>query len=113
VVGVSEPRELDYGDRRDGYVYVPHVEYTFRVRGREYRGDEVAFGHERLYTSSPDRARRKCAEYPVGAGVAVYFDPSDPSVSCLERGEGTPVLGYAACAAMTAVATGLMGVVVF
>ena len=53
---------------------------------------------------------RHSRTWPAGEGVV---DISEPNVSCLERGEGSPLVGYAACATMTAAAIGVMGVVIF
>ncbi len=62
--------------------YRPHVAYAYAVGGRAYAGDRVRFGLTRY---GLDPAKRLCARYAVGNAVQVYYDPTDPSHSVLER----------------------------
>jgi len=74
-------------------VYVPRIEYVYEVAGRAHRARRITFANE-LYTSWPDRARKKCDRYFEGAKVPVHYDPADPDTACLERFEGSPALGW-------------------
>ena len=56
-----------------------HIVYSYEVQATSYRSNRVAFG-----SYSPAAGRRWLRQYPVGASVAVYFDPRDPSTSVLE-----------------------------
>lgn len=56
-----------------------HIVYSYEVRATPYRSDRVVFG-----SYSPAAGHRWLREYPVGASVAVYFDPRDPATSVLE-----------------------------
>jgi hypothetical protein len=68
----------------DGTTYEVKVQYTYSVDGMDYEGSRLAFG----YTASSgrevhDEIHRKLKEART---VAVRYDPSDPSVSCLSFG---------------------------
>jgi hypothetical protein len=56
-----------------------HIVYSYEVRATSYRSGRVAFG-----SYSPGAGRRWLRQYPVGASVAVSFDPQDPATSVLE-----------------------------
>lgn len=69
--------------------YQPTLSYTYRVDGRQLRGDHVT---SIPFASSGSYASETVARYPAGATVPVYYDPSDPSTSVLENGvQGTPL----------------------
>ena len=62
--------------------YVPELEYSYRV-GREYLGRTINLGfepHRRLAA-----AEEYCASHPVGSELEAFYDPSNPSNSCLDR----------------------------
>jgi hypothetical protein len=63
-------------DRRARHV---HIVYSYEVQAVLYRSGRVAFG-----SYSPEAGRRWLKQYPVGASVAVYFDPENPATSVLE-----------------------------
>ena len=89
-------------------VFVPDVAYAYSLFGVRYEGNTVAFGGY-TYTSFPDRAERKCQEYPVGKEVVVFYDPQDPGSSCLERTPGSPLPGYLAAVLLGAAGISLLG----
>ena len=89
-------------------IFVPDVAYAYSLFGVRYEGNTVAFGGY-IYTSSPDRAERKCQEYPVGKEVVVFYDPRDPATSSLERTPGSPLPGYLAAVLLGAAGIGLLG----
>jgi hypothetical protein len=64
-------------------IFESQIEYSYAVHGREYRSDVLCSGGM-LHTSSRRRAEERCAKYPVGVPVRVFYQPSDPSRSCLE-----------------------------
>lgn len=69
---------------RKNRVYRAVLRYTYSVRGRQYKGRRYALGGE-LDTSSLARAEARCARYPEDSEPEVFFDPSNPKDSCLER----------------------------
>ncbi len=84
-------------------VNVPDVAYTFSVRGQSYQGKRVSLGD-----ISGRFAEEAVRRYPVGATVAVFYDPNDPTDCVLERGlvVGAPaVAGSHPAAGVTSAAT--------
>jgi hypothetical protein len=69
----------------DGASYAPAVVYSYTVAGAQYQGTDITCGAK---VSSGDGAyARACtARYQVGAPVAVYFDPDEPTAAVLEPG---------------------------
>jgi hypothetical protein len=67
--------------------YSPHVEYTYQVGGKEYRGKDITFGFKQGY-GSPAKAEEVTARYPEGGSVTVYYDPANPQKAVLERRAG-------------------------
>jgi len=65
-------------------VYRAKIRYTYSVHGHEFEGRRYALGGE-LDTSSRGRAESRCARYPEDSEPEVYYDPSNPKDSCLER----------------------------
>jgi uncharacterized protein DUF3592 len=64
--------------------YAPIVHYSYEVDGREHAASRISYGG---FTSSSSRsARRVVNRYPVGAEVAIYYDPGDPGTAVLEPG---------------------------
>ena len=61
----------------------PEIAYTYEVNGQIYKGRTVTRG------GISSRGRRfsenVVARYPKGADATVYYNPSNPSESCLER----------------------------
>jgi len=79
-VSVSYQNDDDY--RRVSYL--PKVQFTYQVGGESFTGKRIAFG------SDPDfNTRRKATnfllQYPVGAEVAVFFNPENPSEAVLSQ----------------------------
>ena len=79
------------------------VEYQYTVRDREYKSDNIrARTHDSFY--QPE-AESKLQQYKVGAAVDVYYDPDDPTTSCLEPGivprAAYPTLGVGAFLMLT------------
>ncbi|MCP3902917.1 MAG: DUF3592 domain-containing protein [Planctomycetes bacterium] len=76
-------------------IYEAKIEYDYDVGGSSYRGRTVCIGGE-LNTSFRERAEARCAKYPVGAKVDVFYDPTEPNAACLERRREGAWLGYLA-----------------
>ena len=60
---------------------VPAIEYEFIVRGAKIRGRRVGIGDD----AGGENMEATLARYPLGASVAVYYDPADPTHCVLER----------------------------
>jgi len=57
----------------------PLVLYAYQVDGRMFQGHRVRL------TGLSATASEVIARYPAGASVVVYYDPTDPANSALER----------------------------
>jgi len=62
-------------------INLPTVEYEFSANGQKYTGRRIAIGED----SGGANTEATLARYPVGAAVAVYYDPADPENCVLER----------------------------
>ena len=63
----------------------PEIKYAYAVNGVAFENETIEFGLFRGiltwgYTG------RNLREFPAGRGVRVYYDPGNPSVSCLRPG---------------------------
>ena len=68
--------------------YSATVKYKYQVGKRNYQNDRIHVGGS--YASSiPSKADELAARYYEGAEVDVYFNPDNPSDSCLEKIEET------------------------
>ena len=66
----------------------PLVLYTYQVNGEVFQGHRVRAGDEsgRIRAPGPESsASHTVARYPSGAPVVVYYDPTNPANSALER----------------------------
>jgi Protein of unknown function (DUF3592) len=71
----------------------PAIEYEFFANGRKYTGRRIGIGED----SGGVNTEATLARYPVGAAVAVYYDPADPENCVLER--NPPSFQMQGCAA--------------
>lgn len=63
----------------------PRIEYRYEVGGQSYQSNRV-FAARRFIRSSMDSSDYNLIDkYPVGAVVAVYYNPTNPAESCLIR----------------------------
>ncbi len=69
-------------NRQSGYA--PELEYTYWV-DRQYVGRTINLVFERHQSRA--EAEEYCAGHPVGSELQVFYNPSDPSDACLERGD--------------------------
>lgn len=87
--------------------YRPIVEFTYSVKGRDYRSRSVIL--DTVVGGSRGYAEKRAQRYPVGRIVKVFYDPSDPGRAALEihSGPGWWVLGLGiALLAVALLATG-------
>jgi len=71
--------------------YSATVKYKYQVGKRNYHNGRIHAGGS--YASSiPSKADELAARYYEGAEVDVYFNPDNPSDSCLEKIEETSLL---------------------
>lgn len=67
-----------------GTSYEVKVKYTYTVGGVAYEGSRLAFGYGG--SSGRDAHERIYQKLQAAKTVAVHYDPSEPSVSCLSHG---------------------------
>lgn len=63
----------------------PHIVYKYQVNGYEYQSDQIRAGDVIMSYSGGGSAYDLVDKYPVGLEVTIYYDPSNPSMSCLIR----------------------------
>jgi len=74
------------GIRNNVLAYRLDLAYDYDVQGRRYQGQRVSFSSWDPKTSLNLFNGWTAQRYPVGARVAVYFDPHDPANSVIEPG---------------------------
>jgi hypothetical protein len=67
--------------------FIPRVSYAYAVDGRHYTSDVIRVGLADLGYVREQQARDHLARYPVGAIVAVRYDPQKPELAVLEIGQ--------------------------
>jgi catechol 2,3-dioxygenase-like lactoylglutathione lyase family enzyme len=78
VIVTNAVTTVQYRDAKSGQWYERpqrNLDYTFEVDGRSYTGHVLGFGD--LPEMDVDQ------QFPVGAKVPVYYDPSDPNAAAL------------------------------
>lgn len=65
-------------------MYMPVVEYSYTVGGRDFSSRSIWDGTE--VSGSRDYARRVADRYPVGKTVVVHYDPADSAKAALVVG---------------------------
>ncbi|MBI5945150.1 MAG: DUF3592 domain-containing protein [Chloroflexi bacterium] len=63
----------------------PVVAYQYDVDGKTYQGKTIKAGEQFLNVRIYGQAQATVERYPAGATVTVYYNPSNPSESALER----------------------------
>ncbi len=81
VIGTISRSKVETHTDSDGTSYRARVEYAYRVGGRDYRADRIAFGPN-IATSR--QARQDVARFAAGTEPTVYVDPDDPSRAVLD-----------------------------
>jgi hypothetical protein len=62
----------------------PTINYYYTVASQSFVGSNITAGTQDYYNRG--EANAKASSYTVGSKLAVYYDPKDPAVSCLEPG---------------------------
>lgn len=84
----SQTNYVTHGNGGGSYqtMYSPSVEYSYLVNGQTYKSGSISqFGFS---SSLSYIAEQEAAKYPVGNTVSVYYNPSNPYQSYLERSSG-------------------------
>ncbi|MFH1268870.1 MAG: DUF3592 domain-containing protein, partial [Planctomycetota bacterium] len=67
-----------------GHVDLPIVRFQYRVNGRLFESTKV-FPHQVAWGGRDEWAQRIIDQFRVGQVTVAYYDPEDPSQSCLLR----------------------------
>lgn len=73
--------ELATETRHGKEIRVPRIEYEYAVGFHKFTGKRVSLAE----VIAGSGAKQAIARHPVGASVAVYYDPASPATSVLER----------------------------
>lgn len=63
----------------------PYVLYEYELHGRAYQNTQIKVGDRFLSIRGSREAYDIVDRYPVGASVTVFYDPTNPAESALER----------------------------
>lgn len=88
ITSAEMEKRLSRGRSRS-VTYHAAIVYDYSVQGTKYSGHRVAFGE--YGSSNPNHAREILNRYPLGRQVDVYYNPSKPQDSVLERRLGRAV----------------------
>ena len=105
----DKPKRTLRGTKLMATSYMPVVEYTYLVGGRQFSSRSVWADTE--VSGSEDYAKGIAARYPAGTGVTVHYDPEKPSRSALEiggYGHWLLLLGAVVAFAIAAATSGLV-----
>jgi len=103
------PGEMGYSSSDTNIINYPYIEYQYTVGGRTLRSHQITLGE----TPSKFPVEETLAKYPVGAAVAVYYDPADPGRTALER-EWPAGLGWGlVCVIIIFIGLPLLGVIAY
>ena len=84
------------------------VEYGYEVAGQHYVGRQITLGV--AWSGSRQAAKAAADRYPVGAAVAVHYDPANPGDAALEHSMAVRLVPLLAGVALVAFALYLAGV---
>ena len=106
---VTRSKTKRFGNKKR--TYEARIEYAFDVDGQEYSGKGLHIGGDVRRTRT--WAEKRCAEYPEGSPVTVFYDPNAPASSCLVRAQEGAALGwiagFAGIALGVALLSGMLG----
>lgn len=63
----------------------PVVVYVYVVNGQSYQSQTIKAGEQFLNVRVSGQAQATVNRYPIGSTITVYYNPSNPSESFLER----------------------------
>lgn len=72
------------GIKRAGSTFSPDIQYQYFVLGTEYQGMNVTITLKQTYKLKI--AQEWIAQYPVGARVKVFYNPTNYKIAVLEKG---------------------------
>ena len=107
----DKPKRTMRGTKLMRTSYMPVVEYTYLVGGRQLTSRSVWADTE--VSGSLDYAKGIAARYPVGANVTVRYDPEKPSRAALEIGGWGHWLALAGAVIAFAIAVATSGLIAF
>ena len=111
--GTTTRSEVVREQTRNNTIHKAVIEYAYNVNGRDYHSSKLSIGGD-LNTAASSRAERRCARYPIGGPLQVFYDPEDPSSCCLERRADTaPLLTWIGVGALALSAAVHLGFVQF
>jgi len=82
IILMSSVQSNRTGNSRSIY---PVVVYQYEVGGKRYQSQRIKAGEQFINVRLAGQAEATVARYPIGASVTVYYNPSNPSESALER----------------------------
>jgi hypothetical protein len=68
----------------EGSSYFTHVNYSYTVAGKSYKGERIAFGYKGSWWRRPDQKIADCLS--SAKTVLVQYDPDKPSTAVLSYG---------------------------
>ena len=72
---------------RPNFKLIPKIEYLYTVNNTEYKGTTITLSSFDELDKS--LAKSKLEQYSTGEQVSVYYNPSNPGLSCLEQEKPT------------------------
>ena len=85
--GVITTFDLALGTNKRGEYYEPHLTYQFNCKHNLCGGKDIAFPAPRKLSQAESAIYKD--RYAVGKQVQVYYNPNQPSQSCLEPSPAT------------------------
>jgi hypothetical protein len=103
---VESFRETTSG--RTTTMYRPAVEFSYEVRGRSYRSNQIKLGM--TASGTQDYAEKVATKYLAGSAVEVHYDPDNPGDGALENPTGATWIVAALAAAAFAISISQLGI---
>ncbi|MGK0298791.1 MAG: hypothetical protein ACI9XC_002415 [Gammaproteobacteria bacterium] len=88
---ISNSGDSNFTSGTTNTYYTPTIKYKHQVGTRKFINNRIHAGGS-FYSSIPSKANELVARYHEGAEVDVYYNPDNPSKSCLEKTEETSLL---------------------
>jgi hypothetical protein len=79
-------------DRLTKY-YRAEVQYAYQVSGKKYESSNIAMNSAQINYPSRGAAELVAKQYPLGATVTVYYNPEEPHVAVLKKGQSYMTIG--------------------
>lgn len=78
-------KELDSNDDNNLYEYIFTVEYTYTINNKVYNSQKVTPVSDKYKSDNEIGVERYKDDYSEGDNIDIYYMPSDPSISYLEK----------------------------